>query len=286
MEQMTLEINLVSAQRLKNINLMSKMDVYAVVSISGDPNQVQTATSPVDRTGGDNPSWNFPVKFTVDRTAAEQNRLSLVVKLRCERALLGDRDIGEVIVPIKELLNGDGSGGVQFVSYQIRRPSGKSGGELTFSYKFSDRSAADAPKLEVNKADEPIKAYPAVVGTSTSFGAGYPSVATAGYVYPPPPPPQYVGYPPTAPAGYGYYPPPPPAGYGYPPGQTAGYGYGYVYPPVVQPQQKKNNFGMGLGAGLLGGAIGGLLIGDAVSDVAAYDTGYDSGFADAGGFGF
>ncbi|CAN0855802.1 Protein SRC2 [Linum grandiflorum] len=293
MEQITLEINLVSAQRLKNVNLVSKMDVYAVVSISGDPNHPsdQSATSPVDRTGGDNPSWNFPVKFTVDAAAAEQNRLSLVVKLRCERGLLGDKDVGEVVVPIKELLNG--GRGLQFVSYQIRRPSGKSGGELTLSYKFDDQSTSHAAKLEVIKSDEPaISAYPAVVmgPTSTSYGGAYPPpppppAVAAGYGYPPPPPPQYVGYPPAAPAGYGYYPPPGPAGYGYPP--VHGYGYGYP-PQVVQPQQqqKKNKFGMGLGAGLLGGALGGLLIGDAVSDVAAYDAGYDSGFADAGGFGF
>ncbi|CAL1413250.1 unnamed protein product [Linum trigynum] len=299
MERTTLEINLISAQRLKSVNLISKMDVYAVVSISGDPSN-QPVRTPV--AGGASPTWNFPIRFAVDGAAAEQDdRVSLVVKLRCERALLGDRDVGEVVVPIKELLiGGGGKGGMKFVSYQIRRPSGKPGGELNFSYKLGENSgSAAAAKLEGNKSDEPVTAYPAAaVGTSTSFGGGYPPVNSGYAAYPPPPPPQqYVGYPSVAPAGYGYYPPPPPGGYGYPPGQQAGYGYppgqpaGYGYPPpvVVQPQQqqkKKNKFGMGLGAGLLGGAIGGLLIGDMVSDVGAYDAGYDSGFADAGGFDF
>jgi len=282
MEQRTLEITLVGAKDLKQVNLISKMDVYAVVSISGGHANAQLR-SPVDSVGNRNPNWNFPMKFTVDAAAAEQNRLTLVFKLRCQRAL-GDRDIGEVHVPVKELLDGAGDGKhIQFVRYQVRKPSGKPKGELNFSYKFGEKTAA--------KADEPVTAYPAghpVAGSSSAYPPPY-AAAGSGGSYPPP-----AGYPPQQPmAGYGY--PPPQPGYGYPqqpppPGYgppQPGYGYqpqqGYGYPPAQKP--KKNKMGMGLGAGLLGGALGGLLIGDMISDAGDYDGGgYDGGFD--GGFDF
>ncbi|XP_065863635.1 protein SRC2 [Euphorbia lathyris] len=280
MEQRTLEINLISAKDLNDVNLFSKMDVYVVVSISGgDPQQPNQKTkTPIAHGGGTNPTWNFPAKFTISEPLAQQNRLNLVFQLRCDRAL-GDKDIGEVNVPIMELLDSIGDGkSMQFVSFQVRKPSGKPKGELNFSFKFSDKVVLSE---SVSKVEEPmpiITAYPAapppplpLVGPSTASPYG----AVPGY-YPPPPPQQPPGYGYPPPPGYAVYPPPPPPGYGYPPPPGYGYGQGQPgYPPVQQQQQaqKKNNFGMGLGAGLLGGAIGGMLIGDMVSD-----GGFDGGF--------
>jgi len=300
MGERTLEINVISARDLKDVNYISKMDVYAVVSISGDDSKrkpKQKTKTPVDRAGGKNPTWNFPIKFTIPQTPLAENRLNLVFNLKCERAL-GDKDVGEVNVPVKELMDSAGDGkSMKFVSYQVRKPSGKPKGEVSFSFKFSwiekvvvpEVSTAAAAKA-TNSSSQPVTAYAAVpvVGPSSVPYAGpgsYPP-PPPGYEYPPPPP--GYGYPPPPP--YGGYAPPPQPGYGYPPppgygSQPAqgGYGYppvqgGYGYPPQVQGQQpQKNKFGMGLGAGLLGGAIGGLLIGDMVSD---------AGFDDGGGFDF
>ncbi|OVA14839.1 C2 calcium-dependent membrane targeting [Macleaya cordata] len=288
MEYRPLEITVISAKDIKDVNVFSKMDVYVVASIGGDARTRQK--TPVDKDGGKNPSWNFPMKFTIDVAAAKQNRLILIFQLKAERTL-GDREIGEVHVPIKELLDnlGDGKSN-QFVSYQVRKPNGKPKGELNFSYKFGDKVTAP---MGAPKGDEPVTAYPAPVGTSAPYPppGGFPPPGAPG-PYPPHagpyhPPPQ-TGYPPAM-AGYGHPPqggyPPSQPGYGYPPPQP-GYGYpppqqGYGYPPVQQPP-KKNKFGMGLGAGLLGGALGGLLIGDMVSDAADYDGGFDDG----GGFDF
>ncbi|KAK7363594.1 hypothetical protein VNO77_05742 [Canavalia gladiata] len=297
MDYRTLELNLASAKDLKDVNLFSKMDVYAVVSLSGDPLHHQKIKTPVDRNGGTNPTWNFPIKLTIDESLARQNRLILEIKLCCDRTLAADKEVGQVHVPLKELLDQTGNGNsFQHVSYQVRTPSGKPKGALNFSYKFGEKITAPAkapPSAEAPKA-EPVTVYP--VPTTGSTSAPYPSGHTppppqyaAGYGNPPPQP--YGGYPPLQP-GYGYRPPqqgygyPPQQGYGYPPQQ--GYGYppqqGHVYPPVQRPA--KNNFGMGLGAGLLGGALGGLLIGDMISDAGTYDAGYDAGFDDAGGFDF
>jgi hypothetical protein len=289
MDQRTLEINVISARDLKDVNYISKMDVYAVVSISGvDSKQQpkQKTKTPVDRDGGKNPTWNFPIKFTIPETSLAENHLSLVFKLKCERAL-GDKDIGEVNVPIKELLDSAGDGkSMKFVSYQVRKPSGKPKGEINFSFKFGEIEKVVVPEASssaakaTNSNSQPVAAYPAGPTSVPYGGPGSYPPPPAGYGYPPPPPgygypppPPYGGYPPPQPQGYGY--PPPPPGYGYPPVQG-----GYGYPPPVQGQQpqKKNKFGMGLGAGLLGGAIGGLLIGDMVSDAAGFD--------DAGGFDF
>ncbi|CAI9762622.1 unnamed protein product [Fraxinus pennsylvanica] len=260
------------------------MAVYAVVSISGgDKMSKQTTKTPVDRDGDTNPTWNFPMKFKLDEAALRQNLLTLDFKLVCERAL-GNKDIGEVHVPIKQLLDSPTTGAVgnygtqqRLVSYQVRKPSGQPKGQITFSYKFVDKVAPPLPVPGAAKLDEePVTAYPAV---GPRFA--YPSPSPGG-VYPPYPvdhgtgqyPPPPGGYPPLQPpAGYVYpplpsyggYPPPPPPGYGYPP--QPGYGY-----PAVQRPPKKNNFGLGVGAGLLGG----FLVGDMISDVG--DFGFDGGF--------
>lgn len=271
MSYQTLEITLISAKDLKKVNLFSKLAVYAIVSLSSDSRG--RLRTPPDRQGGRNPTWNSTLRFTVPEDADLSRTHFFHILLRTERAL-GDRDVGEVRVPLSELLSGVGDGPrpVQFLSYQVRKTtSGKPKGVLNFSYKLGERVAAPAapapptgyppqtttypyPPQSTPKADEPVMAYP----VGTSYGA-----------YPPPYPPP-VGY--HQPQPYGH----PSAGYqqsqpyGHPP---AGYGYGTAKP---QPP-KKNRMGLGLGAGLLGGALGGLLIGDMVSD---------AGFGDGGGFDF
>ena len=270
-----LELNLISAKDIKNHNLFSRMDVYAVVLLSGDPqhNQKKVKTS-VDREGGTNPTWNFPIEFTVNETLARQNRLTLEIYLRCDRALAVDKDVGHVHVPIIELLNHPGDRkSFQHITYQVRTPSGKPKGALNFSYKFGDvvadpakkaletapPSAADhklqpavaypppaevvayEPPAEAHKAEnkaEPVMAYPPPAEGSSSMKYGAAAYSSQ------PQQQQYAagyGYPPAAYGGYGQpgYGYPPQAGYGYQP-QQAGYGYpaeqgGYGYPPHGYP---------------------------------------------------
>ncbi|RZC79993.1 hypothetical protein C5167_042568 [Papaver somniferum] len=309
MEYRPLEVTIISAKDIKDVNLFSKMDVYVLASIDGDPRTEKK--TPVDHDGGKNPSWNFTMNFSIDESLAKQNRLILILQLKSEKTLGVDRDVGEVHVPIKELLDNPGAEKAsQFVSYQVRTKSGKAKGELNFSYKFGEKvsqpapvyAAAHVPESSAYKVGEPVTAYPAaaaVGGSSMPYPppAGYPPSGSGGPYkgqggpYPPPP----TGYPP---AGYGNGQPQPPMGY---PPQQPGYGYppqqpGYGYPPqggyggypqqppmVVKPQKPKKNkmggMGMGLGAGLLGG----LLIGDMISDVGDYDGGFDDC---GGGFDF
>ena len=162
---------------------MSKMDVYCVVSLYGDSySGTQQTNSKVVRGGGTHPTFNFPMRFNFDDSLVQQDLLSLGFKLASKRSL-GDRNIGGVNVPIKELFDSADSNSVKLVSYQLRRASRRNKGELTFSYKFGDKVALPVPAAP--KKVEPVMGYP--VGGSSAPGYGYPR---------PPPPVQRVQKPP------------------------------------------------------------------------------------------
>ncbi|XP_060184270.1 protein SRC2-like [Lycium barbarum] len=252
MELRPLDIKIISAENIKNVNTFSKMDVYAEVSI---PSYYTIAAHKqktfIDKNSGTNPKWNHSMKFTLDESSLTKPGLYVIICLKSERTL-GDREIDEVSGPINDLFNQSTSDGTteRFVEYPVITESGKPKGTLKFSYEFGEKFTAPEQKRDVYH--EPVTAYPAPM-----HGNSYPGVAYneqhPGYGYPPA---HQAGYPP---AGY-----PPQAGapgYGYPP-QQPGYGYPPVQPgyPPVQPPKRNNNFG---GMGLLNG----LLIGDMVLDV-------------------
>ncbi|KAJ0721213.1 putative C2 domain-containing protein [Helianthus annuus] len=75
----TLNLTLISANGLTKA---AKLHVYAVASISDSRAAitVQKFKTSVHKDGGSDPTWNFPMKFTVNEAAGLQNRLTLVVK--------------------------------------------------------------------------------------------------------------------------------------------------------------------------------------------------------------
>ncbi|KAJ0249218.1 hypothetical protein HA466_0147560 [Hirschfeldia incana] len=237
MANLTLELNIYSAKDLENVNLITKMDVYAVVWINGDDSQKnRKEKTPVDRAGGSEHTWNHAVKFSVDQRLAREGRLTLVVKLVCDR-MFGGKDLGEVQVPVLELLNsspsfnGDGNGqGMRFVTYQVRTPSGKGQGSLTFSYRF------DMPSFKPDLVESPVQSNPVVsspdLPPATEAGF-YPPLSSIGY----PPSSQPQGFPaPPCPYPYRYdshYPEQPVTAH--PPSSSAS----NLYPPpsyVASPQ--------------------------------------------------
>ncbi|XP_039115327.1 protein SRC2-like [Dioscorea cayenensis subsp. rotundata] len=271
MASRTLEITLISAKDLKDVNLFSKMEVYAVVSIDGDRRSVQRTTP--DRHGGTNPAWNATLRLPLPPD--DPARHVVVIVLRAERAL-GDRDVGEVHIPLTEFLSGSGDGKTpQFVSYQVRKPSGKGKGVLNISFKISDAVAATSMPPSVyssttaytppSKAADQPQAYPPPAAKANDYTPAYPPAAKANEYTPAYPPaakasdypqayPPAASYPPSS--SYPSYPPPSkgskvdepvtayPAGpSAYPPhatavpyGQPQGYpaytsGYGYQQPP-------------------------------------------------------
>ena len=224
-----LEVVIKSARGLKDVNLFSKMGVYTVVSIHSDNNNYNSSKkkTPIDKHGGTNPEWNFPMRFTFDVAMAMQ--ITLVVKLKARRWIFRNKDIGEVRVPMMELLESFvGAKGEKHVSYMVMTPSMKLKGELDFSYKFGE-----------------VKQYPLGVATGTEAEAEVGSNVAG-----PPPPGGLVGAYPhsTAVALAPYLPYPPPAAGGY---QQVGYGY----PPPQNPSIG-SMLASGVGAVAVGVAVG------------------------------
>ncbi|KAJ4753557.1 Protein SRC2 [Rhynchospora pubera] len=257
MEYRTLDLTLISARDLKNVNFISKLQAYAIMSI---PGSLQFQQTPVDRHGNKNPKWNYTANFFIP---ADGNLVdgSLRILIRANR-ILGDKNIGEIYIPLKSLMPYDGCNGTRaayFASYQIRKAgSRKPRGVINISYMLREQ----LPSLPMSQTQEPVKlreqlATPPDVPAATAcqnLSTTKADICTAVYAAP-------VG-------GFGR--PPPVCVYGYPQQQ-----------PMQQIMPNQNNFGMGLEVGLLGGALGGLLIGDMISDAAAYDAGYDAGAYDA-----
>ncbi|KAK7412943.1 hypothetical protein VNO78_04726 [Psophocarpus tetragonolobus] len=267
MEYRTLELKIISAKEIKNVNMFSKMDVYAVVSLYGDPHNPQGATTQVHKDAGTNPTWNYSIKFAVNEWMAKENRVSLEIKLISDRTL-GDTVIGTVHVPLRELLDNPAhDASFRQVSYQVIKTSGKPKGSLNFSFRFGEHlvtpsAKAPPPPPPPPPHHDPVMAYP-------------PSSAASSASSSIPQPPSAYGYP------YAYPPHHPYSAYQQPPQS-----YAYCYPPQQPQQPKKNKFGLGLGAGLLGGAFGGMLLGDMISDAGAYHAGFDAAFDDSAAFDF
>lgn len=305
-----MELTLISARDLKNTNILSKTKAYAVAWISNDHKNRQK--TPLDKDNGTDPTWNHVMKFTLDEAALQQSRLVLEIVIYAN-STFGDKEIGRVSAPLNEFLRpaGGNKGAItsaHFVSYQVRKPSGKAKGVLNLSVKLAEKPEVKQPQAVAGsygwgKAEpvtaypagsygagksEPVAAYPAgSYGAANAepvaaYPAGYPPPSSSSQ--PPPYPPPNNQYPPPQYPPQAGYPPPPPHYQGYPPNQ--GYPPYQGYPPVVpaaqQPPKKNNRLGMGLGAGLLGGALGGLLLGDIVSD--SYGGGFDGGDFGGGGF--
>ncbi|KAI5008763.1 hypothetical protein ZWY2020_009811 [Hordeum vulgare] len=153
MAHRVLELTLVSASNLPDVNLFSGMEVYAVASVYGDPRTRQRTRT--DREGETDPAWNQTVWFAVSPTAAAAGRAYLHVLLRTERYFgssfgLDDRDVGEVFIPVADLLAGAAcaAGGTPWrcASYPVRKvQSARHRGTLSIAYRLGPVVAPPPP---------------------------------------------------------------------------------------------------------------------------------------------
>ncbi|KAK9291786.1 hypothetical protein L1049_019736 [Liquidambar formosana] len=135
MDYRPFDITLHSASGLKDVNFFSSMRVYVVVSIVGDSNSRQE--TPISKCHRKNPAWEFGMRFYVEESKLHQNCLMLVLKLRCSQTVGGDKDVGEVCVPLKKLFDSaEGQKEIPAVTYKVTTPAGKQRGVLCFSYGF------------------------------------------------------------------------------------------------------------------------------------------------------
>ncbi|KAI3717961.1 hypothetical protein L1987_69916 [Smallanthus sonchifolius] len=164
--------------------------VYVVVSLINGNSVVEKKTH---STHGRNPKWNHRIKFPVEESAIYTTTLLFVLR---QHRLYGDRDIGEVSIPVSELLEANSGSSEHVVDYQVQSVRGKSVGTFTFSHQFR------------------VKVCPARDATSHPPATTYTNNQQAYHQ-----PPGYANYPsPQYGTGVGWYHPTgPPGGYPYPP---------------------------------------------------------------------
>ncbi|ESQ43795.1 hypothetical protein EUTSA_v10006364mg [Eutrema salsugineum] len=198
METRSLEITVASAKGLEKV---SKMDVFVAVKLSGDPkcSDHREQRTQMAIHSGTSLKWiNEVVKFTIDQTLAQANRLVLTFKIKCEQRGGGDKDIGEVHIPVKELLDhlGNDKAGQRYLTYKIKKANGKPRGDISFTYSFaSPVVATTGAGCSRYVAHEPMRPPAAMTYRPVSNGPVLsqllPSVGSFSYGYVPSQPPIY-----------------------------------------------------------------------------------------------
>ncbi|XP_075659751.1 uncharacterized protein LOC142629622 [Castanea sativa] len=161
MDCRVLQLVIQSARELKNVNRVTTMKPYALVSIRDKQNNLHSSEekTPEDAEGGSNPTWNSPITFNLDITKAKESSLELVVKLMSLRTehWFRDKEIGEVRVLITKLLEGFGGGAKanavvaeKQMSASVMATDEKPQGTLVFSYKFESVSTVQKPARQIN----------------------------------------------------------------------------------------------------------------------------------------
>ncbi|KAL0005991.1 hypothetical protein SO802_013552 [Lithocarpus litseifolius] len=156
MDCRVLQLVIQSAHGLRNVNHVTTMKPYALVSIRDNHNNLYSSEekTPEDTEGGSNPTWNSPVTFNLDITKAKESNLELVVKLISLRTdhWFRDKEIGEVRVFITKLLESFGGKAKadavvaeKQMTVSVMTTDEKPQGTLVFSYKFESVATVQKP---------------------------------------------------------------------------------------------------------------------------------------------
>lgn len=170
MEYRELEVTLISAQNLKKVNAFGKMEVYGVAWIYPS----MQYSSPTDRMGNVNPTWNSTLKLTVDERYLQNGHPVVHIDLY-HHGSLGNQYVGSSSIPLRDNAAISSS---SIITIPVVRRSGKARGTLNVSVKLGEVMKYPDPP--------PVVAYPPGSGTSQ-----VPYFPYGGYA--PPPPPRYGG---------------------------------------------------------------------------------------------
>ncbi|KAL3732000.1 hypothetical protein ACJRO7_028791 [Eucalyptus globulus] len=149
-----LEVTVMSAKDLQDVNHFHRMDPYVVVTLSGLFKQ----RTDVHKNGGTSPSWGKLLAFPVDEARA--GLLFLLFEIKTEKTLGEAKEVGKVRVPVEELLKKKGDGKPKLMRYNVKLPSGETQGVLEFYYKFGEELPAGfqiPPALEADHQEPPKK---------------------------------------------------------------------------------------------------------------------------------
>ncbi|KAK3441472.1 hypothetical protein EUGRSUZ_B01852 [Eucalyptus grandis] len=140
MEKRLLEVTVMSAKDLKDINHLHRMDPYVSVSLTAGGEQY----THVHENGGTSPRWEDLVTFIVDEATARAGLLSLNFKIMTKKTIGDDKEVGTVELPVKELLEQQDDGMPKVMRCSVRQPSGEAQGFLEFFYRFGELFYATA----------------------------------------------------------------------------------------------------------------------------------------------
>lgn len=98
MEQREILVTLISASDLKKVTAFGKMSVYCVAWIY--PNI--KVSSPMDKKGNLNPTWNATLKLMADERLVEDGNAVLVIDLY-DHGTFGNKNVGSCTIPLSGL---------------------------------------------------------------------------------------------------------------------------------------------------------------------------------------
>lgn len=182
MESTLVELKLISCKDLKSFNFFQKLSVYALVSIATctedddgkkvNQQQQQQQRTPTDKEGDGNPEWNHKLQFEVSKTLFHDcDNVFIYFDLRHQGVMFGDKTIGQVHVPFKDIIIQDSvsNGAVRFVTYEVRTTDGKPNGMLDFSFKVINNGSNQIQGLKTDSSDTQISGYPLLFRPETEF---------------------------------------------------------------------------------------------------------------------
>lgn len=174
MDSIPLEITIKSACILKSVNFLCRRRIYIVVSLIGSNNSFSKQKTNIDTHNGSKPFWWYKMKFHVERSKIHANSCMLVFQVRCSKTL-GDKDIGYLYIPVRELFEGDG--GARDVAYTVTTASGKPKGILYMKYEFGENIMIKRIDKEISRVLPPPSAPPLEgfwAGTTSSLAPSAP----------------------------------------------------------------------------------------------------------------
>ncbi|PKI52528.1 hypothetical protein CRG98_027100 [Punica granatum] len=143
----SLELKLLYGKDITAFNFFQKLNVYVAASISSDKpdkklDRAQQQRTPADKEGDGSPEWGHDLRFDLKGIDfRDSNDVFLRLDLFHEGVMFGDKPIGEVRIPLRDL-TAQADGVARFVSYQVKGIDGKPNGVLSFSYKVNGAGQA------------------------------------------------------------------------------------------------------------------------------------------------
>lgn len=137
MDPSILELTIISAEDLKDVRHVGKMQTYATIQLHTS----ERKSTQVDKRGGVNPVWNKMAWFALpnDMNATHTQHKEVIIEV-VSLGLMGHKVVvGEVHIPLIDILKrASFSNKMHYGSYPIRFPSSTSShGQLHVSFRLN-----------------------------------------------------------------------------------------------------------------------------------------------------